>query len=379
MKTIRLENGGIVIGSGALEQLKTLDYHRCVVVTGGSSMERTGVLARVQQYLEREGCSVCIHSGVGANPTTEQIEAGLAVMRREEPDLLLAVGGGSAIDAAKIMNLFYEYPELTFENVGSVPLPQKRTKTMFVAVPSTSGTGTEVTAAAVYTDTVRKIKIPVRTPAIRPDLAILDPDLPMTMPASLAAETGMDALTHAIEAYVNHNLDDFTEVICRGSIEGLLNWLPAAVNDSSPKAREQVHYLQCMAGISFANVGLGMVHGIAHSFGGKFGIAHGLANAIILPYVMRYNSRDPKVKEKLERLGRYTGGDVIAQVENLREVLHIPTCFRDVVSEEDFRSNYGPLVEYSLLTGTLANPVSMTYPEMEKVVNAVYYGTPIDW
>ena len=256
MKTIRLENGGIVIGSGALEHLKTLDYHRCVVVTGGSSMERTGVLDRVRQYLAREDSSVCIHSGVGANPTTEQIEAGLATLRRETPDLVLAVGGGSTIDAAKIMVLFYEYPELSFANVGSRPLPQKRTKTTFVAVPSTSGTGSEVTAAAVYTDTARKIKIPVKTPAIRPDLAILDPDLPMTMPASLAAETGMDALTHAIEAYVNHGLDPFTEVICRGAIEGLLRWLPEAVNEGTAEAREQVHYLQCMAGISFANVGL---------------------------------------------------------------------------------------------------------------------------
>lgn len=379
MKAIRLENGGIVIGSGALEHLKTLDYHRCVVVTGGSSMERTGVLSRVRQYLEREGCSVCIHSGVGANPTTEQIEDGLAVLRREEPDLILAVGGGSAIDAAKIMVLFYEYPELSFANVGSVPLPQKRTKTTFVAVPSTSGTGSEVTAAAVYTDTVRKIKIPVKTPAIRPDLAILDPDLPMTMPAALAAETGMDALTHAIEAYVNHGLDPFTEVICRGAIEGLLRWLPAAVNEGTAEAREQVHYLQCMAGISFANVGLGMVHGIAHSFGGKFNIAHGLANAVILPYAMRYNSRDARVREKLERLGCYTGGDVIAQVEELKRVLNIPVCFQSVIPEEDFRSSYEPLVEYALQTGTLANPVPMTYPEMEKMVNAVYYGTPIDW
>ena len=134
-----------------------------------------------------------------------------------------------------------------------------------------------------------------------------------------------------------------------------------------------------MAGISFANVGLGMVHGIAHSFGGKFNIAHGLANAVILPYAMRYNSRDARVREKLERLGCYTGGDVIAQVEELKRALNIPACFQSVIPEEDFRSNYGPLVEYALQTGTLANPIPMTYPEMEKMVNAVYYGTPIDW
>ncbi len=378
MKKIVLEGTGVVIGQGSIAYLENLDYSSCVVVTGGSSMKRTGVLDKIEGLMKKEGKKFFIHTGVGANPTIEQIEAGVADMRAQEPDLIVAVGGGSAIDAAKIMSILYEWPEITFENINSVALPTKREKTTFVAVPSTSGTGSEVTAAAVYTDTVKKIKIPVKTPAIRPDLAILDVDLPMTMPKNIAAETGMDALTHAVESYINHGMDPFLEAVCRAAIEGIITELPASVNENSLEAREKVHYYQCLAGMSFANVGLGMVHGIAHSFGGKYNLAHGLANAVILPYALKYNSKDPAVKAKLERLSKTMGGDFIEKVIELREKIGIPNSFNSVVSEQDFKDNYVPLVEYSLQTGTLANPIKMTYPEMEKMVNAVYYGTEVE-
>ncbi len=378
MKKIVLEGTGVVIGQGSIAYLENLDYSSCVVVTGGSSMKRTGVLDKIEALMKKEGKQFFIHTGVGANPTIEQIEAGVADMRAQEPDLIVAVGGGSAIDAAKIMSILYEWPEITFENINSVALPTKREKTTFVAVPSTSGTGSEVTAAAVYTDTVKKIKIPVKTPAIRPDLAILDVDLPMTMPKNIAAETGMDALTHAVESYINHGMDPFLEAVCRAAIEGIITELPASVNENSLEAREKVHYYQCLAGMSFANVGLGMVHGIAHSFGGKYNLAHGLANAVILPYALKYNSKDPAVKAKLERLSKTMGGDFIEKVIELREKIGIPNSFNSVVSEQDFKDNYVPLVEYSLQTGTLANPIKMTYPEMEKMVNAVYYGTEVE-
>ena len=380
MKLIQLQGGkGIAVGEGALEHLKDVRCKKCVLVTGGSSMEKTGVLDKIRQYMKKDGSGVYIHSGIAPNPTKEQVDAGVEVMRRELPDLIIAVGGGSAIDAAKLMALFYEFPEISFENVGTATLPTKREKVGFIAVPSTSGTGSEVTAAAIYTDAQKKIKIPVRTPAIRPDLAILDPALPITMPKNLAAETGMDALTHAFEAYVNHNMDDFTEVICRGSIQSLIQWLPESCETASVEARGKVHYYQCMAGMSLANAGLGMVHGIAHSFGGMYDLAHGLVNGIILPYAMQYNSRDSKVKEKFERLSAYAGGkDIIQQIVELKERLNIPKSLQHVVSEADYKRDFNPLVEYSLKTTTAFNPIKMEFDEMEKVVNAVYYGTAID-
>ena len=182
----------------------------------------------------------------------------------------------------------------------------------------------------MITDPEQELKVPIMTDCLRPDLAILDPDIVMTMPKNIAAETGMDALTHAIEAYTNHNLDDFDEGLCSSAIVGIMEWLPKSVLEEDPVAREKVHNFQAMAGIGFANVGLGMVHGIAHSFGAAYDMAHGLTNAVILPYVLQYNSRDPLVKAKLTELSyRCHCEDIILKIEEMREQLGIPRCFRD--------------------------------------------------
>ena len=189
----------------------------------------------------------------------------------------------------------------------------------------------------------------------------------------------MDVLTHAIEAYTNPGLDDFIEVIARGAIEGLIRWLPESCGNPTPTAREKVHYYQCMAGVAFANVGLGMVHGIAHSFGAMYNMAHGLANAVILPYVMEYNRRDETARQKLDRLSAYTGDNIIKQVWDLQQNLGIARCFKDTgLDEGDFKRDFDLLVEKSMLGATTLNPVKMTAPEMEKMVRMVYYGTAGD-
>ena len=214
------------------------------------------------------------------------------------------------------------------------------------------------------------------TDCLRPDLAILDPEITMTMPDHVAAETGMDALTHAIEAYTNHNLDDFDEGLCSSAIIGIMKWLPVSVFDKTLEAREKVHNYQAMAGIGFANVGLGMVHGIAHSFGAAYNMAHGLTNAIILPYVLRYNSRDAVVRKKLAELSyRCHCDDIITEIEKMREKLGIPASFREAgITEEMYREKYDLLLEHAMLGATNVNPVKMTIDEMKKMLNVVYTG-----
>ena len=220
------------------------------------------------------------------------------------------------------------------------------------------------------------LKVPIMTDCLRPDLAILDPEITMTMPDHVAAETGMDALTHAIEAYTNHNLDDFDEGLCSSAIIGIMKWLPVSVFDKTLEAREKVHNYQAMAGIGFANVGLGMVHGIAHSFGAAYNMAHGLTNAIILPYVLRYNSRDAVVREKLAELSyRCHCDDIITEIEKMREKLGIPASFREAgITEEMYREKYDLLLEHAMLGATNVNPVKMTIEEMKKMLNVVYTG-----
>ena len=283
------------------------------------------------------------------------------------------------MDAAKAMLLFYDFPELNFENVleknakGQIP---SKCKTALICVASTSGTGSEVTRGTVITDTKNKIKVPIMTDCLRPDIAILDGSIAMTMPQKIAAETGMDALTHAIEAYTNHNLDDFDEVICKGAIEGIMANLEKSCKEPTVEIRQKIHNYQAMAGIGFANVGLGMVHGIAHSYGAIFDMAHGLTNAIILPYVLEYNRGNDVVKEKLQYLSYHCRcTDIVEEIWKLREKLEIPNCFAEAgISQKEFQDYYELLVDHAMLGATKVNPVEMTRKEMEKMVKLVYYG-----
>ena len=379
MRKLVLSGKGILTGEGSLLALKDLKYERALLVTGGSSMIKSGVITRAEKYLQMNGTETDLFSGVPKNPSIEDVLKGLVICRKFKPDVILAIGGGSAMDCAKAILLFYEFPYLNFENVlefnkkGEIPTERK---TGLICVPSTSGTGSEVTRGTVITDPEKELKVPIMTDCLRPDLAILDPEITMTMPDHVAAETGMDALTHAIEAYTNHNLDDFDEGLCSSAIIGIMKWLPVSVFDKTLEAREKVHNYQAMAGIGFANVGLGMVHGIAHSFGAAYNMAHGLTNAIILPYVLRYNSRDAVVREKLAELSyRCHCDDIITEIEKMREKLGIPASFREAgITEEMYREKYDLLLEHAMLGATNVNPVKMTIEEMKKMLNVVYTG-----
>ena len=379
MRKLVLSGKGILTGEGSLLALKDLKYERALLVTGGSSMIKSGVIARAEKYLQMNGTETDLFSGVPKNPSIEDVLKGLVICRKFKPDVILAIGGGSAMDCAKAILLFYEFPYLNFENVlefnkkGEIPTERK---TGLICVPSTSGTGSEVTRGTGITDPEKELKVPIMTDCLRPDLAILDPEITMTMPDHVAAETGMDALTHAIEAYTNHNLDDFDEGLCSSAIIGIMKWLPVSVFDKTLEAREKVHNYQAMAGIGFANVGLGMVHGIAHSFGAAYNMAHGLTNAIILPYVLRYNSRDAVVREKLAELSyRCHCDDIITEIEKMREKLGIPASFREAgITEEMYREKYDLLLEHAMLGATNVNPVKMTMDEMKKMLNVVYTG-----
>lgn len=384
MKKVVLSGKGILTGAGSLEYLKELTGGRAVIVTGGSSMMKSGVIARAEGYLKEAGIESFLFSGIRKNPSITQVMEGIAFLREIKPDIILAIGGGSAMDAAKAMLLFYEFEDLNFENVleknqqGRIPVTRN---TQLICVPSTSGTGSEVTRGTVITDEERRLKVPVMTDCLRPDIAILDAELTLTMPKRVAAETGMDALTHAIEAYTNHNLDDFDEALCKGAIAGILNWLPVSVEKETLESREKVHYYQAMAGIGFANVGLGMVHGIAHSFGAAFDMAHGLTNAIILPYVLEYNSRDEVVAKKLSELSYYCRCEnIIEEIDNLRSHLKIPKSFKEAgITEEEYRENKELLLDHAMLGATNVNPVKISREAMEKMLDVVYYGRVIDF
>ena len=214
-------------GKGSLEVLKTLKGKKAIVVVGGGSMKRFGFLGKAAGYLKEAGLEVKLFENVEPDPSVETVMKGAEAMREFQPDWIVAIGGGSPIDAAKAMWVFYEYPETSFEEIiQPFSFPELRTKAKFLAIPSTSGTATEVTAFSVITDYQKGIKYPLADFNITPDVAVVDPELAETMPAKLTAHTGMDALTHAIEAYVSTLHSPFTDPLALKAISMVFEYLP---------------------------------------------------------------------------------------------------------------------------------------------------------
>ncbi|SMC95770.1 iron-containing alcohol dehydrogenase [Sporomusa malonica] len=379
MKKLMLGGQAIITGRGSIAELKEIKASRAFIVTGGSAMQTSGVIAKIESTLADIGCSTSVYGGIGKNPDTQAVLDGLAKMREFAPDLLVAVGGGSPIDAAKVMGLFYEYPELDFAKAQAGDLPTVRKSLKFVAIPSTSGTGAEVTKAAVITFRELELKIGLKTPAFIPDVAILDADITMTMPDNVVAETGLDALTHAVEGYMNNNLDDFTEVLAKGAVVGLFTWLPVSYNDKTIESREKVHHYQCMAGLAFDNAGLGMAHGISHALGGRFDLGHGLLNAIALPYALEFNTQNQQVAARLDELARSIGRngsrEFIAAVRELNQMMDIPAGLEQAgVSRAALDSGFTSLIDNCLKGSTRVNPVPVQAEQMAEVLNRMYRG-----
>lgn len=372
-----LFGGRIVTGRGTLTECSQLSGKRVMIITGSQSVVRSGALQRLTDALGEERV-VEVYSGVTKNPTTQDILRGVDAMRAFAPDTVIAIGGGSPMDAAKVMVMFYDYPDLTFETAAKGAIPSVR-KTKLIAIPTTSGTASEVTRAAVVTYEEQNIKIGLKTDAFIPDVAILDAELTLTMPKNVVAETGMDALTHAVEAYCNHKLDRLTEPLAQAAICGILGNIVPSYEQGTIEAREIMHECQMMAGLAFTNVGLGMSHGIAHAVGGKFNLGHGLINAIVLPYVLRYNEQDPIVGAKLAQFEEALGRPLAEVVDELNDTFGIPHNLHDAgIAIEDYEAGWDAFIEACLAGSTRSNPRPIDFDAMSRMMEAIYDGVPFD-
>ncbi len=380
----------IYYGKGSLETLQTLSGKRAVIAVGGGSMKRFGFLDRAKEYLEKAGFEVKLIENIEPDPSVETVMRGAEIMREFEPDWIVSMGGGSPIDAAKAMWVFYEYPETTFESL-TVPFsfPTLRQKAKFAAIPSTSGTATEVTAFSVITDYQKGIKYPLADFNITPDIAIVDPDLVMTMPKTLTAHTGMDALTHAIEAYVSTVHSQFTDPLALSAIKTVFEDLPSSF-EGDEGARERMHYAQCMAGMAFSNALLGIVHSMAHKTGAAFEgghVPHGCANAIYLPYVIEFNSKNALARYgEIAKYCGISGSDdaeltkkLCDKIREFNRILGIPCCLRDFgVNEAEFKKKLDSIAENAIADAcTGSNPRPISVEEMRKLLICVYYGDEV--
>ena len=381
-------------GKGCLEELKNLGGKKAILVVGGGSMKRQGFLDKAVSYLKEGGMEVEVFEGVEPDPSVETVMRGAEEMRRFEPDWIVSMGGGSPIDAAKAMWAFYEYPEIKFEDlITPFGFPKLRQKARFAAIPSTSGTATEVTAFSVITDYSTGVKYPLADFNITPDVAIVDPELVAGLPVKQVAYTGMDALTHAIEAYVSTLNGPFTDPLALQAIEMVLDYLPASYNGNMD-AREQMHYAQCLAGMAFSNALLGIVHSMAHKTGAAFStghIPHGCANAIYLPYVIRYNAKDSTAASRYAEIARrmgLAGASETALVNSLCEKINefnsrlgiTATLAEFGIDEKEFNEKLDKIAELAVGDAcTGSNPRAIDPAAMAKLFKCTYYGTEVDF
>ena len=375
-------------GEGSLETLKTLKGKKAFVVVGGGSMKRFGFLQKVEDYLKEAGMEVELFEGVEPDPSVETVMKGAEAMRNFQPDWIVAMGGGSPIDAAKAMWIFYEYPDFTFEQaVVPFGLPELRQKAKFVAIPSTSGTATEVTSFSVITNYKEKIKYPIADFNITPDIAIVDPDLAQTMPAKLVAHTGMDALTHSIEAYTASLRSNFSDPLAMKAIE-MINQNLVKSFEGDKEARNLMHEAQCLAGMAFSNALLGIVHSMAHKVGAVFHIPHGCANAIFLPYVIKYNrkvceDRYADIARMLKLEGTTDSeltDSLIKMIDEFNTKLNIPHSMKEYgIEEADFKANVKFVAHNAILDAcTGSSPREIDDATMEKLFECTYYGTKVN-
>ena len=388
---------------------KMQDITRAFIVTD-ESMVKLGYVDKILYHLRNRNEYVhsSIFSNVEPDPSFDTINKGVEEMKNFKPDVIIALGGGSAIDAAKGMWLFYEHPEadpeglkLKFMDIRkrTYKFPKLGKKAKMVAIPTTSGTGSEVTSFAVITDKKKNVKYPLADYELTPNVAIIDPNLVMTLPKSITADTGMDVLTHAIEAYVSNMASDYTDALAEKAVELVYKYLLVAYEDGNNKiAREKMHNASCMAGMAFTNAFLGINHSIAHKLGGEFHIPHGRANAIILPYVIKYNASKPTkyvsfpkyeyfiADEKYANLAKILGlnannteegvWSLINMIRELSEKLGIPKTLKDAgVDEQEFLSKVDYLADKAFEDQcTTANPRMPLVSELKQILLDSYYG-----
>ncbi len=371
----------IIEGEGSLKALsEEVRGHERVLILSSRSMKRYGFLNEAEDYMREAGAEVFSIAGLPAEPSIETVEELFPKVREEfQPDLIVALGGGSVIDTAKALKVFYDAPELRFEEIAFIdrfsrPKPVPKLRTPLIAIPSTSGAGSEVSAASVLKK--GDVKYNIVTPDVAPDIAILDPRLPRTMPAEVARNSGLDVLVHGIEAYTTKVANPFSDAMAITAIKTVYRWLPLSVKGDED-ARARVHYAATMAGIAFLNARLGLCHAMSHK--AAWTGPHGLLNAIFLPYVMEFNASKSEYARKryaeiARELGFQTVKDLIEIVKELNEMLGVPSL-SELVDEETFVSKVEEMAEKAYHDGLIAfNPVEPKPEEIRELYMKAFYG-----
>ncbi|WP_031556532.1 bifunctional acetaldehyde-CoA/alcohol dehydrogenase [Lachnospira multipara] len=398
----------------ALDELKNVMGKKKAFIVTDQFLYKNGHIKNITDKLDEMGIQYTCFYDVAPDPTLACAKAGAEAMRLFEPDTIIAIGGGSAMDAGKIMWVMYEHPEADFEDMAMrfmdirkriYTFPKMGEKAYFVAISTSSGTGSEVTPFAVITDEKTGLKYPLADYELLPNMAIVDADMHMTQPKGLTAASGFDALVHALEAYASIMATEFTDGISLKAIKTIFDYLPSAYENGAndAKAREKMAVASCMAGMAFANAFLGVCHSMAHKLGAYHHLPHGVANAILLTEIMRFNAVDvptkmgtfpqyqyPHCKERYVEVAEFLGiqgkdddekfEKLIAKIEELKHTIGIKDTIKDYgIEEKDFLATLDEMSEMAFddqCTG--ANPRYPLISEIKDMYIKAYYGKPVD-
>ena len=377
----------LVWGRGSLSHLAKIEGKRALIVTD-KNMVNLGIVDQAKQYLKQGGMETDVFDDVEPNPPITNVMQAVEAHKGFNPDVIIGLGGGSSIDVGKGFRTFFEHPHLTFEGARyfggppKTPIPPFK-KTIMIGITSTSGTASEVSWAAAITDPAINVKCVMGAKSLIPNVTILDPDLADSMPKVVRADTGIDALTHAIEAYISIIGDDFTRSFAFQSTVLLMkNLIPAQEGDK--EAREKTHYASCMAGCAFSNSGLGVDHVVATQVGEKFHLTHGRACAVVLPYTIKFNgSAAGSLFADIARATGYNGNDpaeatdyLVQKVIEIQDNLEMPRTYGGVgIPEDKYLAERQDMVEKSPShPGTISNPRKYAVEELKLLYDAAYYG-----
>ena len=381
--------------AGSVKELpEIIMRHKCthvLIITDGGIM-KLGLTRRLEKALKEAGIPYTIYDKTVANPTTVNVREALELYHKEGCDAIIGFGGGSSMDCAKAVGACAVKPNQSLAQMKGILKVHKKLP-LLMAVPTTAGTGSETTLAAVITDADTRYKYAINDFPLIPRYAVLDPKVTLSLPPFITATTGMDALTHAIEAYVSTLNGPFTDPLALQAIEMVLDYLPASYH-CDMVAREQMHYAQCLAGMAFSNALLGIVHSMAHKTGAAFStghIPHGCANAIYLPYVIQYNAKDPVAAKRYAEIARRMGlpgtsekaliNSLIEKIDDFNVRLNIPKTLKDFgINEDEFKEKVDKIAELAVGDAcTGSNPRAIDPAAMAKLLTCTYYGTEVDF
>jgi alcohol dehydrogenase class IV len=378
----------VVFGEGALSELGQIQGHTALVVTD-ANLVALGIVDRVKTYLQEAGLQVHIYDAVEPDPCAETVDKGVRLAQESQPDWIIGLGGGSPMDVAKAVWVLYERPDLQLEEINPMVQLGLRKKARLITIPTTSGTGAEATWAIVITDKAEQRKMGLGNRENAADLAIVDPSLTVGMPPELTADTGLDALTHAVEGFTCTWHNDFTDGMCIQATRLVFSYLPQAVADGSDmEARERLHNAATCAGLGFGNAMASAAHAMGHVLGATFHLSHGRAVGICLPYTIEFAARE--APERFEELGSLLGHAEVGEagarklaqrIRELTQSVGVPTSLAGAgVGRDAFEANLEKLVEDAFNDTQMLTAVRCpTFDELGKLFTYAYEGKVVDF